>query len=938
MTLHGTLAGARAGMAGVSYELVGSATFPDGRNPGCTTSSAETVLSCPDAGNGPVDLVVRPVDRHAATDVSIGAYPRPPFVSVGSGHTTSLTLPGRPTHDFSLTGLTVTGHTVAGETDTYQVAGTVGDLPSDVDGLDLAVTGAGIAAQQADPRCHPATVDGAEVVHCSGLRTHPDFSLTLTSSQAVSHAVTVTVLPADPYDDPEPDPTSDADTVTVSPGTNLTLTTPAGALSRGDGGSYAVPVTLGGVRGDLPAVVLTLAGGATYAENQPDCTRISDTRLRCADPVDGDLTLRVVADDPTHATDLTVTATPGGDFEQLGAGNVARPSLRATYDFSIGELTRTAQTVSGGTDSYTLRTTVGDRPSGVDPLTLTVTGARFAPGQPDCTYDDATHVRCGSGPVDLVVTSTTTASHSIGVSLGTPAGYDDPTPGNDTRSITVKPGVDLSLADLDPDNESPANDDARHLVSTRLAGTRAGLGSVTYTLTGNATFVGANVPGCTADGTTLVCTDPADGPVTFTVQARDVHVATDIRIAVAAPNGFLELDGSDNSDGVRLLPRPTYDFSMGALRAGTHTVSGATDHYTLTSQVAAVPAGVSGLTFAVTGGTFATGQGAGCSRVDATHVSCGDLGSARDVQLRVESTSDAAHDVGLSLQVPRGYDDPDASNDSRSIAVTPGHRPGAQRPDAGEPGAGGHRHLRRDHHAHRGAQRPGPVHRRRRRGHRVELLGHLRHPRHVRRAHRGPAGLLHAPVGQGHRRHRGDGPRRRSRPLHRARAVRQRRHHDAGARRHDRQPDGGRRRQPGRLGPRPAERLAPRDDVDAAAPRRHRRGPGHHPGPLHRRSRGSRRRGHRHLLHQRRHRPEGHQRALRHLQRHAERHQRLVLGRRPAQPPARPDQQRHPRRRPARGRRGHPRRQQLELPDPALTRHRPCTHRHRPACDPENGV
>ncbi len=111
-----------------------------------------------------------------------------------------------------------------------------------------------------------------------------------------------------------------------------------------------------------------------------------------------------------------------------------------------------------------------------------------------------------------------------------------------------------------------------------------------------------------------------------------MHVATDIRIAVAAPNGFLELDGSDNSDGVRLLPRPTYDFSMGALRAGAHTVSGATDHYTLTSQVGAVPAGVSGLTFAVTGGTFAAGQGAGCSRMDATHVSCGDLGSARDVR------------------------------------------------------------------------------------------------------------------------------------------------------------------------------------------------------------------------------------------------------------------------------------------------------------------
>ena len=423
VTLHGRLAGARDGMAGVSYEAVG-ATFPEDRNPDCTVTSS-TVLSCPKAGNGDVVLVVRSPDRHLATDASIGAYPRPPFVSVGSGHTASVTLPDRPTHDFSLDGLTVTGHTVAGETDTYQVAGTVGPLPSGVDGLDLAVTGAGVAAQQADPRCHPTAVDGADV-HCSGLRTDPDFSLTLTSSQTVSHAVTVTALPADPYDDP--DPTSDADTVTVSPGTNLTLTTPAGALSRGDGGSYAVPVTLGGVRGDLPAVVLTLAGGATYAENQPDCTRVSGTRLRCADPVNGDLTLRVVADDPAHATDLTVTATPGGDFEQLGAGNVARPSLRATYDFSIGELTRTAQTVSGGTDRYTLRTTVGDRPSGVDPLTLTVTGARFAPSQPDCTYVDATHVRCGSGPVDLVVTSTTTASHSIGLSLGTPPGTTTPPP------------------------------------------------------------------------------------------------------------------------------------------------------------------------------------------------------------------------------------------------------------------------------------------------------------------------------------------------------------------------------------------------------------------------------------------------------------------------------------------------------------------------------
>ena len=55
---------------------------------------------------------------------------------------------------------------------------------------------------------------------------------------------------------------------------------------------------------------------------------------------------------------------------------------------------------------------------------------------------------------------------------------------------------------------------------------RGGLGRVTYTLSCDATFVVADAKGCTATGKTLVCTDPVDGPVTFTVKADQVDQTT----------------------------------------------------------------------------------------------------------------------------------------------------------------------------------------------------------------------------------------------------------------------------------------------------------------------------------------------------------------------------------------------------------------------------
>ncbi len=668
--LQGSIAGLRPGMAGVTYDLQGAATFPDTGNPGCKPSDDGKSLVCDHASADPVTLTVRADDRGVESPVSIGVGPNAPFVPVGSADRTSLTLPSRPTHDFTFTGLQLAdgGHTLAGNTDVYRLTGSVGDLPDGVDTLDFDIEGATVSDDQSDGHC--ARVDD-DTVLCTSLDTDPNPVLTLTSDQTSTHTITATVQPADPYDDP--DTSNNASDVSVSPGTNLTLADATdGPLRIGKDGTYHATLQLGGVRKGLPSVLLDLGPGATYAQAPPSCTLVNDTTLRCDDPSDGTIPLSLKATDASHATALSVTATPGGDFQQLSDGNVANLTLRASYDFSVGDLTRTAQTITDDTDHYTLHTTIGDYPSGVGPLTYTVSGVQLAATQSDCTRVDATHATCGDGPVDLAVESTSTDRHDVTVAVQTPAGYDDPDPSNDASSISLQPGIDLKLADLDADNESPANDDRLHRVASRLDGTRKGLDSVTYTLTGNATFVGANVDGCVASGKTITCSEPSNGPITFTVRADDVHVATDIRIAVSAPDRFLELNSDDNSDGVRLLPRPTYDFAMGALSADAHTVTGSTDHFTLGSTVSAVPDGVAGLTFTVSGGTFASDQDTSCTRDDATHVTCTDLGSARRIGFRVDSTSDQRHAVAISLGVPSAYDDTNAGDDSASLTVSPG--------------------------------------------------------------------------------------------------------------------------------------------------------------------------------------------------------------------------------------------------------------------------
>jgi RNA polymerase sigma factor (sigma-70 family) len=689
VTLAGTLTGVRDGLDRVVYSVSEGASFSSEAtdNPGCTPAGA--VLHCGAPVAGDVHLTVRADHPNSRTPVSVSVAPATPFVPAGAGpHSADVTLPDRPVHDFSFAGLSETAHTLVGDTDTYTLTGTVGDLPADVSSVAFALTeGGAFADEQTDGRCALSTnpVTGGEVV-CTGLTSGTDLALQVDSTSHSTHEATVQIQASDPYDDLVP--ADDTQTVTgLRPGTHLVVHPhDLGRLHQDAAGDYPVSVTVSGIRPGVDSIGVALPDGlAIVAAGTGGCA-VADAAMVCRGLADGDPVAFTATSVPAAAatTRLILTATPSGDFEDLYHDNAATASLVPSYDYAMGpELRETAHTLTGGTDTYTLAGTVS-LPSGADSGTFELTegGTLSADQAEGCTVLGASALRCTpgkGGEVSFRVDSSTVVEHAARVRVVTPDGSDDPRPGNEGAAAPgLRPGVDLHLAALDPDNESPSNADDQHLVATTLSGVRAGLGEVGYRLTGAATFSAVDVPGCTVSTRTVTCSRPADGPVTFTVTADDVRARTPITIAAEAGPPFVELAAADGSAGATLLPRPTYDFGIGALTVPTHTVTpgtrgtGYTDHYTVRGTLRALPDGVDGVTLVLTGGAFADRPGTGCARADDTHVRCTDLGRARTVDLRVDSTSSDAHRVGLTVQVPRGYDDNDPSDDAASVLVTPG--------------------------------------------------------------------------------------------------------------------------------------------------------------------------------------------------------------------------------------------------------------------------
>ncbi|HYO39623.1 MAG TPA: sigma-70 family RNA polymerase sigma factor [Nocardioidaceae bacterium] len=686
--LAGSLTGARAGLHRVVYTVSPGARFPARGNVGCST--AADTLSCPVPSDGAVALTVAADNRNASVPLTVSVEPVAPFEAVGTGpHADEVTLTGRPMHDYSLERLTGTGHRVVridgAYVDRRALSARVGPLPPGETSVAFQLTeGGAFAVDQPDARCRLSTApDTGGLVLCEGLVGDEDVSLLVDSTSAVRHDVSVRLLPLGEYDDVD-----DRDAVATAsglrPGTALVVDAGATGPRHADpDGSYPVSVTVSGIRPGLPGVRLELPDGLVETSTR-GCT-VTGPAVDCVGLADGDRVELAVRPASAQADPrLTVTATPGGEFVDVGATNTASMLLVPHHDYSLGPLRLAGQTLSGDTDRFLLTGAVGGLPEGQDAVRFTVTGdGVFSADQaPGCVVTGDTSLRCagpGTGAdtgreVTFSVDSTSTSERSLGIALVVPDGYDDLDPTDNARTATgLRPGVDLRLAALDPDNESPTNDDDRHVVATRLTGVRAGLGGIDYTLEGDASFARVSGGRCEVTGArTVTCTEPKDGPLVFVVTAADVRATTAVRITAEPADPFTELDRADNSAATRLAPRPTYDFGLDGLSTARHTVRDGVDHLRLATTLRSVPDGVDGITLRLRGATFTAQQEPGCAAEDATLLRCTDLATARAVELAVTSTSPSAHDVELTLEVPSRYDDPDLADNTADVRVTPG--------------------------------------------------------------------------------------------------------------------------------------------------------------------------------------------------------------------------------------------------------------------------
>jgi hypothetical protein len=130
-------------------------------------------------------------------------------------------------------------------------------------------------------------------------------------------------------------------------------------------GDYQVTGVLTGVRSG--PVTFDLSGRATVTATS--CSSHSATRVTCAAPTNGqEVSFTLAPAKPTAATRVTITASPGGDLEDLDRSDNARTTTLAP-DVAISSLTRRASVL------YTaVRLQITGVPTGVSSVRLHLSG------------------------------------------------------------------------------------------------------------------------------------------------------------------------------------------------------------------------------------------------------------------------------------------------------------------------------------------------------------------------------------------------------------------------------------------------------------------------------------------------------------------------------------------------------------------------------------
>ena len=253
--------------------------------------------------------------------------------------------------------------------------------------------------------------------------------------------------------------------------------------------------------------------------------------------------------------------------------------------------------------------------------------------------------------------------------MGALSGFRDPASTNNasTATLNAKPVDATPDTDLAFTLDTPSRTAGLHRVTGHVTGVPAGYtGTLTYTLSGNATF--ADNGSCTPVAKTLVCDVTTSGDQDFLLKADDNGHDTPVTITVAAPTGYTDTHDGNNVANTVLAATPTppstdVDVALTGLSPATARPQ-SDDRYDLTGTVSVTgpaAAAVQDVTYTVSGAEFVTGTG------PATTVSR----PATDTTPTFTLVHQGAGQATITASVAPSFNDTLSLNDSASADLSP---------------------------------------------------------------------------------------------------------------------------------------------------------------------------------------------------------------------------------------------------------------------------
>ncbi len=534
----------------------------------------------------------------------------------------------------------------------------------------------------------------------------PTSSTTPSETPTTSPSVTATVTPSESATTETPSPSAALVGSDVPPNDQQT-DTPAPSDAETSGPTPA-PVSTVDVSGttvdeqgvhfhavgspDLPPVMTvrltSQPSGVTFSP-AGDCNVAADGLSAVCSPVPGgtggtvpgaaaaaadtsysaELPFLIPDDQGDTALDVAVDVPDG--FEVSGSASHLRPYTSRTADVRL-TLESPVDYAAGG---YAVVAHLSGIPTGyTGPVRLSTVGAAATitgSPTPGCAVDAGTLLcQQPSDTVTVVVDAADpTQATQVGLRVGALPGFRDPASTNNvsTATLSAKPVDPTPDADLAFTLDTPSRTAGLHQVTGHVTGLPTGYtGTLTYTLSGNATF--ADSRNCTPVAKTLVCDAPAAGDQDFALKADDNGHDTPVTITVAPLTGFTDANDANNVAPAVLAAAPTppstdVDVALTGLSPATARPQ-AGDRYQVTATVSvsgtAAPS-VQEVTYTVTGAQFDTGTGT------ATTVSR----PATDTTPSFTLVHQGAGPVTITASAPSGFNDTLTLNDAASVDLRP---------------------------------------------------------------------------------------------------------------------------------------------------------------------------------------------------------------------------------------------------------------------------